>query len=357
MKKIILALFLISTLSYAQTTNTDLDLGEVKVANSPTLALTDNTCSIITSNVLAKEFSLNTENLQNLSFEFTPMIFTDKSKLRGLKFYGVTDKNGSFSTTPFYRITRPTFSGALNRNDSTATAAIGINWNLISIHSVSAKKLKQSYSDFREKVQTITVAANSNVGTKFPALVAGTPAYNAQLKKEIEALTTEIPNDFNEAIVKPAFTLDLASAYSLLFPTNQYNKSQTDRFGVWMTAAGSIKLGKASYVNFYAFTRYLEDNSIYNPTSLTYSDKFHYTDFGGKFQFDLNRFSIGYEYIKRNGDGKDFRSVGMVQYKVNTNLFITGGFGKNFDAGKDNNVLTLIGINWGFNRESQIKWE
>ena len=62
---------------------------------------------------------------------------------------------------------------------------------------------------------------------------------------------------------------------------------------------------------------------------------------------DLNKFKLSYEYLRRSGDGEKFRSVGNLTFQLTTGMSITGGFGKDFPV--DNNLVTLLGINWGLN--------
>ena len=47
----------------------------------------------------------------------------------------------------------------------------------------------------------------------------------------------------------------------------------------------------------------------------------------------------------RSIDSDQFRSVGNITYQVNNNISVTGGFGKDFPS--DNNLVTILGINWG----------
>ncbi len=74
-------------------------------------------------------------------------------------------------------------------------------------------------------------------------------------------------------------------------------------------------------------------------------------DYGGKLELELNKFKLGYEYLKRSGDEERFRSVGNISYQLNDEIIITGGFGKDFPV--DNNLVTILGINWGFDLGEQ----
>ena len=150
--------------------------------------------------------------------------------------------------------------------------------------------------------------------------------------------------------------LDFAAAYSSLYPENNYRKNQQDRIGVWSTLTFSPKVNE-NYLNFYGFIRYIKDNSVYNNLTLNYTDRFEYFDYGCKVQIDIDALSFGYEYIKRKGNGKDFRSVGVIQYKINSNYYLTGGFGKNFSSDSSKDLVSLIGIRWGINTKDSKEWD
>ena len=60
---------------------------------------------------------------------------------------------------------------------------------------------------------------------------------------------------------------------------------------------------------------------------------------------EINKLKFSYEYLERDGDNKQFRSVGNITYQFSEDITINGGFGKDFPA--DNNLITLLGINWG----------
>ena len=88
-------------------------------------------------------------------------------------------------------------------------------------------------------------------------------------------------------------------------------------------------------------SRYIEDEFNLNENIL------YYRDIGGKLEFEIGKFSLGYEYIDRNGSIDKVRSVGTIKYLINNNLSLNGGFGKDFSL--EENLVTLFGINWGIN--------
>src|ERR1700727_1100695 len=93
MKKIIFfSCFLITQIMVSQETNKIVDLKNVQIVNSTALALLDNTAAVITSNPDCKDFSINTENLSNISFD----VSLNKGKLSGLEYYGLGNSTADF---------------------------------------------------------------------------------------------------------------------------------------------------------------------------------------------------------------------------------------------------------------------
>lgn len=356
MKKLLLIFSLvISQLLSAQNSSGIADLKSAEIVNSTALSLLDNTAAIITSNPDCKDFSINTENLSNISFD----VSLNKGKLNGLEYYGLGKETKDFKQVHSNKLLRPYVSGVLNKNDSIANFAVGISVNVLTVFRVNKKQMTDSYEKMRTETIDLANEADRIMARDFPNLnrITNTEAYNNQRVKVMDSIPTKDANEFAEILQRPLLMLDLASAYSVLYPDNTYNDSQPDRLGIWSTLTVSPKLtGTNNYLNVYAFVRYLEDKSVYNEAVLDYSNEFKYFDFGGKIQLDFNNLSFGYEYIKRNGDGKDYRSVGMIQYKVNTDVYLTGGFGKNFKTDSDKDLVTMFGIRWGINEKNKKAW-
>ena len=348
---------------FSQNTPKAVDLKELQIANSPALSLLDNTAAVITSNSDVKDFNVNTENLSKITFEYT-LFLKKKKSLTGLEYYGLgktKDDINSFTTHYF----RPTLSGALNQTDSITSVSLGFSINLLTVYSKSSSKMQGFYDGMKKDAEDFSELADAELLVEDPKISRADLNYASKKAKKMEEIklknTTESAADFSMVLKKPLFLWDLASAYSVLFPSNQYKTTQPDRIGLWSTITISKNLSKNekknNFINAYLFSRYLEDKSVYNKTNLNYNDKFKYLDFGVKLQLDFNKFSFGYEYIKRNGDGNDFRSVGIIQFQLRKEVYLTGGFGKNFESDNQKNLVTLFGIRFGFNEKDILKWE
>src|SRR5690606_15402871 len=109
---------------------------------------------------------------------------------------------------------------------------------------------------------------------------------------------------------KPAFQLDVASAYSTFFLDNQFKNNQFGKLGFWITMSSGINLERTKTpqkkedqnnekskviikeasttdaskiekrLNFYAVARYMQDKTVYDAASgFSRTDNY---DFGGK---------------------------------------------------------------------------
>lgn len=359
-KLVIISCLALTQLCPAQDPKKTINLESAQITNSVALSLIDNTAAVITSNPDCKDFSINTENLQSISFDAS----LNKGKLGGLEYYGLGKTTDQFKQVTMDKLLRPNVSGVLNKNDSTATFVVGFSTNIFTVFAVNKTKMAQSFNKMTKSLDELNKIADGIMREKYPELdrITRTQEYNEKRIEVMDSIPTPISDEFADILKKPLLTFDVAAACSVLYPNNTYKDSQPDRLGVWGTLTLCKKLaGKDNYINAYGFTRYLEDRAVYNAASLNYDDQMKYFDFGGKIQLDCDNLSFGYEYIKRNGAGKDYRSVGMVQYKVNTDIYLTGGFGKNFESDSDKDLVTLFGIRWGINnkdvREAKGKGE
>ncbi|QXP60736.1 hypothetical protein [Olleya sp. HaHaR_3_96] len=147
----------------------------------------------------------------------------------------------------------------------------------------------------------------------------------------------------NPKIIKPVFRLDGALGYSVLFKENEVSAATANRFGAWLTADVAVQFNSQSYLHFYGIGKYVDDGFNIDSAGL-YSNR-HFWDYGGKVELELKKLKFSYEYLMRSIDSDQLRSVGNITYQVNNNISVTGGFGKDFPS--DNNLVTILGINWG----------
>lgn len=355
MKKNVIWLFLILTqICICQNTAKTIDLKSVEILNSTALSLLDKSAAIITSNPDCKDFNINTENLSNISIDFS----LNKGKLNGLEYYGLGKNAADFKQATINKLLRPNVTAVINQTDSTTTLAAGFSVNILTVFRSNKQNITEAYKSIRNTTEKLNRAADSVMARDFPNLTrtANPIEYYKQYDKILEILPSEEADEFAEILKKPLLSLDLAAAYSTLYSDNTHGNNQQDRVGVWSTLTFSPKV-ENNYLNLYGFIRYIKDNSVYSNLTSSYSNQIEYFDYGCKIQIDINAISFGYEYIKRNGSGNNFRSVGIIQYKISSNYYLTGGFGKNFISDSDKDLVSLLGIRWGMNRKDSKEWE
>ncbi|MBK7028953.1 MAG: hypothetical protein IPH45_06990 [Bacteroidales bacterium] len=130
----------------------------------------------------------------------------------------------------------------------------------------------------------------------------------------------------------------------------------TGRIGVWSSLSSYIalnQLGNAkgvSHLSLHASLRYLDDH--YSRTENGSLARQQSLDAGGKILFETDKFSLGFESVRRfkgETQSAQFRTVGLISYQIGQTMFLNASFGKNFDL--PNKLIAIFGINWGFGSE------
>ncbi|MCX7548143.1 hypothetical protein OS188_09275 [Xanthomarina sp. F1114] len=331
-----------------------IDLSKFTLSNgsSPAFILVGETPTEIYTPVNLKALTLHVqENFgESISIEATPyfLINTKRKDRSYQKYIGVLEDpdSGAIVQKPFSGLNTTTisfayvdkeFSGLENEHK---TYSIGLRTTVLRFYN-------------KEKVHANTIGmatALSNITVPNAILIQGEEAiqhYYQEHQDEINALIEPFQKQ-----IKPLFRLDAAMGYSALFKENKTNSGTANRLGIWLTAETSLILNEGSdaktnnYFNLLLTARYVEDG--FNALANNYYTMY-YRDFGGKLEFEFGKLGFGYEYIARNGEINSERSVGSIQYTITKDLSISGGFGKNFEGPDGENLLTIIGINWGIN--------
>lgn len=150
---------------------------------------------------------------------------------------------------------------------------------------------------------------------------------------------------------KPLFQLDAAYATSVAFTNNTYANRRFNRSGVWLTATFqglSFKKDRSDNLALMLLGRLIWDNALKDTAKNVFQETTGY-DLGARLDYTVGKFNLSVEHLNRIYSDKSLntnRTVAIIQYKLNTNLYLMGTFGQNF--GNFNNVFTLLGINWGF---------
>ncbi|PWW17130.1 MULTISPECIES: hypothetical protein [unclassified Chryseobacterium] len=403
MKKIVLlaALMLNITLSFAQSKEISAELNKLELSNAPSVMLLGLASSDLETpkskkafmSSIVNSFSEN-EGLPNAyAVELTPTHLFPLTEMDALKYAGIkTIKNADH--TEEYR--NNIFSEAKNVSVSFAFLR---NYKIEDLNTENPSvsfSLRTTVFKVRNKKNIEAIAAsNNNISRELTDIqreFEQSPKFMDIMKSDIsqsekEEKLSKAQDDFVTDYYKtetekykkyldekPAFQLDVASAYSTFFLDNQFKNNQFGKLGFWMTMSSGINLERTKTpqkkedqnnekskviikeasttdaskiekrLNFYAVARYMQDKTVYDAASgFSRTDNY---DFGGKIELVYNRFSIGYEFIYRSSDLDDtYRSNGVINYKVSDSVYINAAFGKNY--GDKNNLITFLGLNWG----------
>lgn len=357
---------MITNIAFAQ--NDTLILKDLELPTSPGFILLDQAPTSIERPNTTRAFTLSVLNSfaqsngfpKNYAVELTPYWFLRFKNMNALSYVGFKDEKAR----PFSCLKMISLSVAyINSNDSLTNkpinnVAFGARTTILKVYPKGYKnKLLSAISNTEydlEKLKKDLIKAGATDSLRL---------VNKKLYEEIKApllktYSEKTLNALGDTLkIKPLFSIDGAIAYNTFFINNDFSTNQFGRFGAWTTLNLAINLNKdnTNYFNLYTVGRYLSDG-----TSKSSSGEYqveNFIDFGGKLEFEFDKFSLGYEYIYRTNDKNNTnRSTGLLKYKLAENMFLTGAFGKNF--GDSNNLVSLLGINWGLstgNEKAKVK--
>ncbi len=358
-------IFFAPGLIFAQETK-EIDLSGLKPPTSPGFTILDIAPNSIEHPKTIKEFTISTANLfnrgfeipKNFAFELSPgwMLNNTFSQITGLKKKGDRLKQNIFSDIRFSSI-----SIASVYNDTSNTTMLasntnhigyGFKVNLIKVFNRPRISAIENYINLIHKETTgVLDEVDPN---ELPAGVANEIRNGTKdAWKKVIALRS----------IRPLFQLQIAGASATAFPENKGGKFH--RGGGWLTAGMSFPLLKckdehyskkllnnSKYFNLVLLGRFM--TSSFDSIYLEHRQSL--LDIGGRVELELNRLLIGIEYISRSGNN-DFvsthRFAGMIEYRMFNNVFVVGSFGRNF--GEYNNIISGLGLNWGFGKQSIYK--
>ncbi|GAA3631421.1 hypothetical protein [Flavivirga jejuensis] len=358
---------------------------------SPAFSILEETPTVINTPENLKSLALYLSNgfsNGNISLETNPYWLITNTKDKSYRDYrGIKkNKNAEYIIDPFKSIqTNTSFSlGYINKKfqgfeDEKKTLAIGLRTTLLELYG--RKRTKKVLGI----INVVDKAYSNEAITKFDKYIRGFSLTTPDRKKSEDYVNNGvIPKEYSDAAVKflqryteygsvyadgaslvkayfeetskkvlgfyfnpknikPLIRLDGALAYSELFKENEINANTAKRIGSWLTLDVAIQLNDKNYFHIYAISRYI-DNGFNIDAEQNYFNT-NFWDIGGKLEFELDKFKLSYEYLKRDGYGEQYRSVGNLVYQINKKMSITGGFGKDFP--QNDNLITLFGINWG----------
>ena len=358
MKKYYYITTLLLLISNSWYSHAQVNLNEFQMSNvtSPAFQLLEETVTDIYTPENVKALALHVQNNfgESMAIEIAPYFFINtKSKNRTYyKYIGITEVAGNLKQNPFSGLNTTTLSFAYLKkdfetivgDDELKTFSLGARTTILRFYN--KEKIYNKAQDIADALLLLNSPPSNIMAIK--------DEEERKIALEKFYLDLNIEERFRQfqKTIKPIFKLDGAVAYSSLFKDNSSDAGTVNRFGSWLTGEFSLILNEDddesatnNYFNLLFIARYIEDEF-----NMEIADTFttnYYRDFGVKANFELGKFTFGYEYLKRHGTISSERSVGNISFAIDKNISITGGFGKDFQA--DDNLLAIFGINWGLN--------
>lgn len=314
MKKLITILLVLGAhFLFAQQNDHALSLKDIEIPTSPAFILLDQAPSSIERPNNPKAFAVSALNSfsesngipQNYAVEFTPFWFFKHPNMNVLKYAGYNDKK----QRPFSSLKMVSLSMAyINQADSltpqiTNNISIGARTNILKIRSKdNLKAIAAANSTSVNKMKEIDSLIVSKIGPGDPL---NPDEYRKKHLELLIFLQDSLKNEISSAhsalsdalIQEPVFAIDFAIAYNTFFINNDFSTHKFGRFGTWLTVNYSQVINdyNSDYLNIYVIGRYLKDGTVKNNSETFVKQNFY--DFGGKIELELNKFSLGYEYI------------------------------------------------------------
>jgi hypothetical protein len=183
-----------------------------------------------------------------------------------------------------------------------------------------------------------------------------------EVSKKLQILESYVTN-------RPGFKLDIAGAFSLDFPKNDFNFSITPQQSVWLTPSYRFR-GNTSFIEILGVLRYNWYNmnfyQQYFKNKETYEHNF---DYGISLNLLFKKISLHFEAVgqysntiidkttdpsgivtTRSKTKSDFQYVGTFSYQINKKLILSYSFGKQFQPVLNVNgtLISVVGLNFGF---------
>lgn len=306
MKNIILTLLIILASCAFCIAQENITIDELRTPSAPGFILLDEAPSSVDKPTTPQQFSASLLSLgKGGSIEFTPYWFGQNSNLTFDEFY-------KKKWTPLQTLS---LSASTNNTDTLSYISVGARTIILNIRK---QDVLDSIKSCKKQIQdALLVLDQKKLG---------------DLRQKMDSLLSK---------TKPIFSIDIAAAML----GNGYKKNFDDiglyKWGVWTTLQWSPDKIPFDFI-------------LVNRFSST--DTISYYDLGSRINYAKGTFSLGAEYVARWNiaqENYDYRLAGILEYKINDNLYATATFGKNFSD--VNNLIALIGINIGVTKNNHLK--
>ncbi|MGB8193863.1 MAG: hypothetical protein WCF67_18165 [Chitinophagaceae bacterium] len=334
----------------------DVEFNNLRIPVSPAFAILDISPTSIERPTNPKALAANVLNFvgsgsvlpKNFALELSPYWVLKHKNETVYKFLGIEsakDKPGV--STGFLRkmdISVATFfnDSAKNFLSNTNYTGFGVRTNLITIWGVTRANELRDLLVARAKERTDLITASPNLTVD---------EIEEQLKKTRQGKET----NRKSSDIKPLLAIDASYAYSDAYFNNKYENKRFNRRALWLNGSLNMEVNKEDKDYFFitAHFKRMKDNVLTDTAHSIFNEQ-SVNDLGIRAGYERGSFSISIEHLSRKYDDvsdlDSRRTVGILQFKVNENLYLFGTFGKNF--GQMNTLFTLFGLNWGWGKNN-----
>lgn len=361
MRQLALICFLLfSVVSFSQD---EIKIKDLELPNAPAFAILDYSSTNISAPNTVQALTLSLINATNsakgfptdYALEFSPY-WVFKNKAANFSDYFDKERKEKYSK-PYKNMS---ISFASVKKDTIQNLSIGIRTNIFTVNrKEKLKKIDTLEIQLKEFAQLLDDRL-APIGVAPPS---GSDAYNEYMMNQMNKLEAEksyatkrkgVYDKLDEIInMKPIFSIDAAAAYNHFFDQNEFKSGKFGKLGVWTTLNENFLFkNDKNYLCLYQYARFLVSEMNFDTVNNVYK-KDQSFDLGTKIEFQFDKLSVGYEYIKRLSESDNYRSVGNIKYKLSDKLTLNGGFGKNFE--KTDNLVSFLGVSWGISANNEIK--
>ena len=367
--KIVMSFFSIAL--YAQTET--IKITDLELPNAPAFTILDYAPTIISNPKTTQELTLSLINSVSSSngiptdyaLEFTPF-WTFSGENKSLSSYLKGEEKETI-VKPYKNLS---VSLASVKKDSLQNLSFGIRTNIITINSKKVTQIVQSINNdlvnINKKIDAVLKPAGDFEDPTAGNIESGSEEDQQRDKEKMDQLSKDTEyvklikkiddklNEIKRLKAKPVLSIDVAGAYNHFFDDAEFKSGKFGRLGAWATINENLTFSNnaKNYICLYQYARYLVDEMDYDADAMTYiKDKS--LDLGAKVELQINDLTLGYEYVLRTSEKDNYRSVGNIKYKINDNVVLNGGFGKNFEATDD--LISFLGVSWGLSQNNKLK--
>jgi hypothetical protein len=271
-------------------------------------------------------------------------------------------KNYALEVTPFWLKSHPTltyqeYDGAdikqtliqsLSLSVATASfpadgdrpASIGLGFGFRTLllkgeHSSETPRLIARLKEIQNKILDATTAAEED-----------------RLAAELRQVALDIQAQNRKRV---GWTLETGAALAARYPESDYRKGRLSRSGLWVTSAYQLENPRLNVIGVARYQHDREEQAIAADL----------VDVGLRVQVEWEQLSLSTEAVRRlvNSASPDehgtTRVMGLVDYRINDDLYLTASFGKNYEdrvTGKSN-LVSFMGLNLGLSKKPLVQIE